>query len=244
MKSKGIVYIVGAGPGNPDLITVKGRRYVREADVILHDRLIHPDLLAEAKRKATIVDVGKRAGNEEEQQAEIHRLMIQHAREGQKVCRLQGGDPSVFGRSGEEIAALAAAGVPFEIVPGVSSITAAPASAGIPLTHRDFTHGFLVIAGARTIDFGAAEWRSAQKLIQEGGTVVVLMSLTRLQSITANLLDNGCSREIAAAVISRATREDQEVRRGNLGNIVERAAGLKTPALLMVGKAVALGSNE
>jgi uroporphyrin-III C-methyltransferase len=243
MKSKGMVYIVGAGPGNPDLITVKGRRCIRRAAVILHDRLIHPDLLAQAHRKATIVDVGKRAGNEEEQQAEIHRLMIEHAREGKMVCRLQGGDPSVFGRSGEEIAALAAANIRFEIVPGVSSITAAPASAGIPLTHRDFTHGFLVIAGARTIDFNSAEWRSAQKLLQEGGTVVVLMSLTRLQSITANLLENGCSPEIAAAAISRATTDDQEVRRGVLGNIAERAAGLRTPALLIVGKVVALGTN-
>jgi uroporphyrin-III C-methyltransferase len=133
MKS-GFVYIVGAGPGDPDLITVKGRRCVRHADVILHDRLIHPGVLAEARPKAIVIDAGKRFGHEDQQQAEIHSLMIKYAREGNEVCRLKGGDPFIFGRGGEEVAILKAAQVPFEVIPGVSSFTAAPAAAGIPLT--------------------------------------------------------------------------------------------------------------
>jgi len=149
MKS-GFVYIVGAGPGDPDLITVKGRRCVRHADVILHDRLIHPGVLAEARPKAIVIDAGKRFGHEDQQQAEIHSLMIKYAREGNEVCRLKGGDPFIFGRGGEEVAILKAAQVPFEVIPGVSSFTAAPAAAGIPLTHRDYTHGFLVITGSKS----------------------------------------------------------------------------------------------
>src|SRR5262245_26403969 len=119
--SAALVYIVGAGPGDPDLISVKGRRCVRRAEVILHDRLIHPRLLAEARSDAKLIDVGKRRGRENERQQEIHRLMIEYARQGKTVCRLKGGDPFVFGRGGEEVEALLAAGISFEIVPGISS---------------------------------------------------------------------------------------------------------------------------
>ena len=165
MKREGFVYIVGAGPGDPDLITVKGRRCVRRADVILHDRLIHPGLLHEARPNAIVVDAGKRFGHEDQQQAEIHNLMIQYAREGNIVCRLKGGDPFIFGRGGEEVVVLKAAGIPYAVVPGVSSFTAAPAAAGIPLTHRDYTHGFLVITGSRSAGFESAEWKAARELV-------------------------------------------------------------------------------
>jgi uroporphyrin-III C-methyltransferase len=179
---EGKVYIVGAGPGSPDLITVRGRRAVRTADVILHDRLIDPKILAQARPGAMVIDAGKQFGHEDEQQSAIHALMVDYARQGLAVCRLKGGDPFIFGRGGEEVAVLRAAGIAYEVVPGVSSITAAPALAGIPLTHRDHAHGFLVITGSRSVDFESAEWRTARDLLKAGGTVVVFMGLARLKA--------------------------------------------------------------
>jgi len=179
VKQLGTVFIVGAGPGNPDLITVRGLTCLRQADVVLHDRLIDLHLLEEARPGAEIVSVGKETGEEDLQQEFIHWLMIQKAREGKDVCRLKGGDPFVFGRGGEEACALTESGIPFEIVPGVSSAIAAPAFAGIPLTHRRHAHSFMVIAGSRSHDLESLEWQAASALVQAGGTVVVLMGLSR-----------------------------------------------------------------
>ncbi|HZI51863.1 MAG TPA: uroporphyrinogen-III C-methyltransferase [Terriglobia bacterium] len=240
---QGFVYIVGAGPGDPDLITVKGRRCVRRADVILHDRLIHPGLLAEARPNAVVIDAGKRFGHEDQQQAEIHNLLIQYAHDGAVVCRLKGGDPFIFGRGGEEVAILKAAQIRFEVVPGVSSFTAAPAAAGIPLTHRDYTHGFLVITGSRSAGFETAEWRAARDLIKARGTVVVLMGLARAESISASLIEHGCDPNIPAAIVSRATWEDEQVRFGTLGDIHESASGLSSPAILILGNVIAFGKE-
>ena len=188
MKRTGIVYIVGAGPGNPDLITVRGLTCLREADVVLHDRLIDLHLLEEAKPTAEIISVAKGTGGEDLQQEHIHWLMIQKAREGKDVCRLKGGDPFVFGRGGEEACALSEAGIPYEIVPGVSSAIAVPAFAGIPVTHRDHAHAFMVIAGSRSHDLSSAEWQAASALVQAGGTVVVLMGLARVRAIVESLV--------------------------------------------------------
>src|SRR5213594_3657853 len=192
MKALGTVFIVGAGPGNPDLITVRGLTCLREADVVLHDRLIDLHLLEEAKPKAEIISVGKEAGEENIQQEHIHWLMIQKAREGKDVCRLKGGDPFVFGRGGEEAQALSEAGIPFEIVPGVSSAIAAPAWAGIPVTHRDHAHSFMVITGSRSHDLESAEWLAARALIKAGGTVVVVMGFSRIRLIVESLLAGKC----------------------------------------------------
>src|SRR5688572_22928347 len=235
---QGFVYIVGAGPGDPDLITVKGRRCVRQADVILHDRLIHPGVLVQARSKAILVDAGKRFGHEDQQQAEIHNLMIKYAREGNVVCRLKGGDPFIFGRGGEEVAVLKAAGVPYEVVPGVSSFTAAPAAAGIPLTHRDYTHGFLVITGSRSAGFETPEWRAARDLLKAGGTVVVLMGLARLEVIGFSLIEDGCSPDTPAAVVSRATWPDEEIRFGTIRDMHKKSAGLAAPAILVLGDVI------
>jgi uroporphyrin-III C-methyltransferase len=244
VKREGFVYIVGAGPGDPDLITVKGRRCVRQADVILHDRLIHPDLLKEARPNALLIDAGKRFGHEDQQQADIHTLMIQYAREGSTVCRLKGGDPFIFGRGGEEVAVLKAAGIPFAVVPGVSSFTAAPAAAGIPLTHRDYTHGFMVITGSRSTEFNSAEWRAALDLLKAGGTVVVLMGLARLGAITTHLITNGCDPSIPAALISRATWPDEQVRLATIDRIHQNSAGLVSPTILVMGKVIRFGKEE
>ena len=235
--NRGIVYLVGAGPGDPTLISVKGRRCVRQADVVLHDRLIHPDLLTEARRNAILIDVGKRRGREDERQTEIHELMISYARQDKVVCRLKGGDPFVFGRGGEEVEALREAGIPYEVVPGISSIMAGPAAAGIPLTHRDHTHGFLVLTGSRSVNYAAAEWEAARTLLKAGGTVIIVMGSERVRDITAHLAGAGVPTTTPAAAIVRATWPEQEVRFGTLGAIGEDPVG-PSPALLVFGNVV------
>ena len=235
-----LVYIVGAGPGDPDLISVKGLRCLRLADVILHDRLVHPGLLAEARTDARLVDVGKRRGREDERQLEIHRLMIAYAQQGKVVCRLQGGDPFIFGRGGEEIEALVAAGIPFEVIPGISSVVAAPAAAGIPLTHRDYAHGFLVLTGSRSVDFASAEWEAARALIKAGGTVVILMGLERAPDIVRHLNESGCSPATHAALISQATWPEEKIWFGALETLGS-AEDVKSPALLVFGDVVNFG---
>src|SRR5262249_53372018 len=154
-----------------------------EADVVLHDRLIDLHLLDEARPDAEVLNVGKESSDQDLRQEQIHWLMIEKAREGKNVCRLKGGDPFVFGRGGEEARALSEAGVPFEIVPGVSSAIAVPAYAGIPVTHRDYAHSFMVVAGSKSHDLQSPEWLAATALVKAGGTVVVLMGLSQLRAI-------------------------------------------------------------
>ena len=240
MKRVGVVYIVGAGPGNPDLITVRGLTCLREADVVLHDRLIDLHLLEEAKPTAEIISVAKEAGAEDSQQEHIEWLMIQKAREGKDVCRLKGGDPFVFGRGGEEARALSEAGVPFEIVPGVSSAIAVPAFAGIPVTHRDHAHSFMVIAGSRSNDLASAEWQAASALVQAGGTVVILMGLSRVNAIAEALIERNCAATTPAAVISKGTYLIQDCRVGTLADIGDRIAGLNAPGIIVIGEVVSL----
>jgi uroporphyrin-III C-methyltransferase len=235
---KGLVYIVGAGPGDPDLITLRGLGYVRAADVILHDRLVSRRILDEGRPDAEIIDVGKTHGDEDTQQERIHALMISRAQQGKSVCRLKGGDPFVFGRGGEEIQALGRAGIPYVVVPGVSSAFAAPAAAGIPLTHRQMTHSFMVIAGNRSIDLNSAEWVAARNVVAAGGTLVILMGLARLPLIVSSLLNIGCDGSLPVAIISRATLPDQKSRLGTLANIEAMTAGLESPATIVIGSVV------
>ena len=240
MKHIGSVYIVGAGPGNPDLITVRGLTCLREADVVLHDRLIDLHLLEEARPDAEVINVGKESGDADLQQEHIEWLMIEKAREGKSVCRLKGGDPFVFGRGGEEARALSDAEIPFEIVPGVSSAIAVPAYAGIPVTHRDHAHSFMVIAGSRSLDLDSAEWLAAAMLVKAGGTVIVLMGLSRLREITERLVGNECAPATPVAVISKGSYLIQDCRVGTLSNIAGEIDGIKPPAIIVVGEVVAL----
>jgi uroporphyrin-III C-methyltransferase len=235
MKEAGIVYIVGAGPGDPDLITVKGLRCLRQADVVLHDRLVDPRLLQEVRPDAKVIDVGKRKGTEDEEQVRIHRLMVHYALAGKIVCRLKGGDPFVFGRAAEEINALEQAGVEFEVVPGLSSVTAVPTSSGVSLTERNRSHAFMVIAGSRSLEFDSQEWKAARTLLAAGGSVVVMMGLARVDRITEWLVHEGCNREIPATIVSRGTWSDQEIRTGTLGTITNNSTDLATPAILILG---------
>jgi uroporphyrin-III C-methyltransferase/precorrin-2 dehydrogenase/sirohydrochlorin ferrochelatase len=236
--SLGMVYIVGAGPGDPGLLTVRGLECLHAADVVLHDRLIDGRVLDEARRGARIVDVGKRLGQQEQTQDFIHRTMVDEARAGRTVCRLKGGDPFVFGRGGEEARALIEADVPFEIIPGVTSAVAVPAAAGIPVTHREAAHAFMVMTGSRANNAAEEEWAGAVSLLAGGGTLVVLMGLAHLALIVDRLVDCGCPPATPAAIVSRGTFADQDVRVGVVGNIKEKAGGAKSPAVIVLGAVV------
>src|SRR5262245_6871808 len=240
VKAPGTVYIVGAGPGSPDLITVRGLACLREAEVVLHARMVDARLLDEIRPDAEVINGGKHAGDEDVQQERIHRMMIEKAQQGKTICRLKGGDPFVFGRGAEEAHALSAAGVPFEIVPGVSSAIAVPASAGIPVTHRDYAHSFMVIAGSRSHDLESPEWLAARALVKAGGTVIVLMGFARIDAILTSLLTGECRETTPVAVISKGTYPDQECRIGTLGNITEQTGTLTTPAVIVIGEVVHL----
>jgi uroporphyrin-III C-methyltransferase/precorrin-2 dehydrogenase/sirohydrochlorin ferrochelatase len=232
------VYIVGAGPGDPGLITSRGLDLLRMADVILHDRLIDTRLLEQARSGAEVIDVGKRVGDGGRMQDFIQETLIERAKRGQIVCRLKGGDPFVFGRGGEEALALTEAGIPFEIISGVTSAIAAPAAAGIPVTHRDIAHSFMVMTGSRADDASPEEWAGARSVVSGGGTVVVLMGLSRLNVIVRRLTKAGCGPETPAAVISRGTWIEQDVRVGTLETIESLSKGVVSPAVIVFGVTV------
>ena len=237
MNGPGIVYIVGAGPGDPELITVKGLRYLRTSDVIVHDRLIHPALLAESRPGAEIIDAGKQPGKSHHIQQWINTQLVTKAALGWTVCRLKGGDPFAFGRGAEEAQVLKTAGIPFEIVSGVTSVTAAPAAAGIPLTHRDLAHGFMVLTACHAT-VPAPDWTVAARFVQGGGTLVVLMGLARLGHIATALRKLGCAGSTPAAVIANGTLPEQEVRCATLQGIAVEAWNMKTPAIIVIGSVV------
>jgi uroporphyrin-III C-methyltransferase/precorrin-2 dehydrogenase/sirohydrochlorin ferrochelatase len=235
---RGIVYIVGAGPGDPGLITVRGLDRLRRADVVLHDRLIGSGLLESASPHAEVIDVGKRAGDQGRMQRFIEDTMVRRAREGEIVCRLKGGDPFVFGRGGEEARALTAASIPYEIVPGVTSAIAAPAAAGIPLTHRDYAHSFLVMTGSRAERARPEEWAGASELLRVGGTLVVMMGLAHLEAIVERLRSAGCPDRTPAAIVSRGTLPDQDVLVGTLATIASSHGGPVSPGVVVFGEVV------
>lgn len=237
MNGSGRVTLIGAGPGDPDLITVLGLKRLRAADVVLHDRLAAPELLAEAKADAEIVDVGKRPGDDvQARQRRIEKLIVEHARAGAQVVRLKGGDPSVFGRGGEEIEACTAAGVPCEVVPGVSSIVAAPAVAGVPLTHRGVSLGFAVVS-ARNADGGEPDWGG----LSGADTVVVLMPARRLERIGRGLIVAGRRPATPVAVVERATTSEQRTVRCTLQTLAagDYSGRIKPPCVVIVGDVAA-----
>ncbi|HEY6365795.1 MAG TPA: uroporphyrinogen-III C-methyltransferase [Candidatus Binatia bacterium] len=234
----GKVYLVGAGPGDPGLLTVRGLQLLHGARAIVYDQLVNPLLLEEAPAAAIRIYVGKQAGRHCIAQEEINRILIDHARLGYEVVRLKGGDPFVFGRGGEEAEALADAGIPFEIVPGVSSAVAVPAYAGIPVTHRKFASSFAVVTGHETHKTqSAVDW---SKLANAVDTLVILMGLKNLPRITAQLLAHGLSPQTPVAVVRWGTTNEQEAVTGTLANIVDKTAHVKSPAVIVVGKVVDL----
>ncbi|GBD22437.1 Uroporphyrinogen-III C-methyltransferase [bacterium HR29] len=238
----GRVWLVGAGPGDPGLLTLAGREALERADVVLFDALVDERLLQFARPEAERLFVGKRAGEASVDQQEIEALMVRLAKEGKRVVRLKGGDPFVFGRGGEEALALRKAGVPFTVVPGVTSAIAAPAYAGIPVTHRGLAASVFIATGSRGGDEArAVDWRGAAA----ADTVVVLMGGLRLEAIAEAMIAAGKTPATPAAVIQWGTRSDQRVVRGTLATIAADAARaeLGTPALLVVGEVVRLGEE-
>lgn len=241
MVQVGMVSLVGAGPGDPELITLRGMRLLSQADVVVYDRLASDSLLSHVPREAEMIYVGKESSRHTLRQSDINALLVARAREGKKVVRLKGGDPFVFGRGGEEAEELVAAGIPFEVVPGISSAIAAPAYAGIPITHRGRATSFAVVTGHEDPSKPASgiQW---DKLATGVDTLVFLMGLENLPQIVRKLIDHGRSLETPAALVRCGTRPSQETLTGTLGDIVEkaRAHGLKSPVVTVIGEVVSL----
>ena len=235
----GKVYLVGAGPGDPDLLTLKGKNCLERAEAILYDRLVSTELLQHAAQSAEFIYVGKQASKDCANQREIEQLLVRKACEGKVVVRLKGGDPFVFGRGGEEAAALKRAGIPYEIVPGVSSAIAAPAYAGIPVTHRSCASSVAIVTGhARRND--RVKWGELTRGVD---TLVILMGLDNLKQIMNRLLESGCEPQRPVALIHAATRPSQKSLLGTVQTIADLAdqAKLQSPTVIVVGEVVRLG---
>jgi uroporphyrin-III C-methyltransferase / precorrin-2 dehydrogenase / sirohydrochlorin ferrochelatase len=234
----GRVHLVGAGPGDPDLLTVRAARLLATADLVVHDQLVPPSILELAAPGAEVVPVGRRLGHVVLAHEQVIGLLADAASRGRRVVRLKGGDPVVFGRGGEEALELAARGIATELVPGISSAVAAPELAGIPLTHRGVAAGFLVVTG-RCATEDRVDWEQAASF---RGTLVVLMGATRLGAICLELRRFGRSASTPAAIVENAGRPQQRVVSGNLGDLAQRAltAGIGTPAVAVIGDVVTL----
>jgi len=238
----GEVYLVGAGPGDPELLTFKALRLMQQADVVLYDRLVSPEVLDLCRRDADLVFVGKQRDNHAVPQEDINRLLVEHASQGKRVVRLKGGDPFIFGRGGEEIAELKKAGIPFQVVPGITAASACSTYAGIPLTHRDYAQSVRFITGQlknRTTELNYAE------LAHPNQTIVFYMGLHTLRQNCQGLIAHGKPADTPAAIVSRGTAVDQQVLVGTLETLpdLQDAAQLPAPALVIVGEVVELQSE-
>ncbi|MCA9643785.1 MAG: uroporphyrinogen-III C-methyltransferase, partial [Myxococcales bacterium] len=243
-EQMGKVWLIGAGPGEPDLITVRGRELLGRADVVLYDALSHPALLDWCRDDAERRNVGKRYGERSPDQSWITSQLIELARAGKHVARLKGGDPLLFARGAEEAEALADAGIPFEIVPGISSPVATTAYAGISMTHRDLSSSVTFITGS---DREGKQWSDTawKKLATATDTICVLMGMRRIAEITQAIIDGGRAKDTPAAVIQWGARPQQRVAEGTLENIAERVhtLGLQNPAIIVIGEVTQLRSK-
>lgn len=235
---RGTVYLVGAGPGDPGLLTIKARDLLESCDVVIYDYLVNPEILCHVPFQAERVYVGKVGGGRQTPQDQINYLLTKHAQTGARVVRLKGGDPFLFGRGGEEAEALRSAGIRFEVVPGISSALAVPAYAGMPLTHRDLSSSVAVVTGSRVREITATSISANLS----ADTIVILMGVTHLREIVADLIAAGRSIETPAAVIRWGTYEGQLTVTGTLGTIAADAlnAGMRPPAVIVVGEVVKL----
>ncbi len=237
---RGEVYLVGAGPGDPDLLTFRALRLMQKAEVVLYDRLIGPQILNLVRRDATRIFVGKEQQNHVMAQSDISRMLVSLAKEGKRVLRLKGGDPFIFGRGGEEIEELAREGIPFQVVPGITAAAGCAAYAGIPLTHRDHAQTCIFVTAHMKKD-GALDlnW---DVLVRPHQTLALYMGLAVLESLTGELMRRGAARDLPVAVVDNGTRPNQCVVTGVLSDIAEKtaAAGLRGPAMVIVGTVVSL----
>lgn len=240
-RQMGVVSIVGAGPGPVDLMTLRALDRLQRAEVVVHDRLISPDILDRIPAGAQRLYVGKALGHHSVPQAGIHALLVQHARAGQRVVRLKGGDPYVFGRGGEEVQALQAAGIAFEVVPGVTAASGCSAAAGIPLTHRDVSASCVFLPGHLADEEAAHDWAALARPAQ---TRVFYMGIQRLPHITERLISHGLSPDTPAAIVRDGTRPSQTVLACPLGRLVEAAPAYgPQPGLLIIGETVQLSPH-
>lgn len=250
-RTQGEAWLVGAGPGDPELLSLRGFHLLQHADVVLHDRLVAPELLAFARRDAELIDVGKTGGGPGASQAAINELLLGKVRAGKRVCRLKGGDPYVFGRGSEEAAALAQAGLPFQVIPGITAANGCGAYAGIPLTHRGLAQAVTFVTGHAATDETATgaeptsskiDWAALAAL---GQTLVIYMSGRKLAAIAAELIAQGRGAETPAAVVIAGTLPEQRIISGTLADIAARSAeaGIGSPALLYVGEVVGLAGQ-
>ena len=240
--TRGIVHLVGAGPGDPDLLTVRATRLMQHVDVVVYDYLVSEAVLALVDPKAERIYAGKRQGCHALSQDEINATLVALARRGKRVLRLKGGDPFIFGRGGEECEHLAAHGVPFEVVPGVTSASGASCYAGIPLTHRDRARSVVFATGHLKDGSADLDWDALARPRQ---TVVIYMGVTRLAEICRELVAHGANADLPAAVIERATTDRQRVVTGTLATLprVAADAGVQPPALTVIGDVVGLRAN-
>ncbi|ERB64440.1 uroporphyrinogen-III C-methyltransferase [Vibrio coralliilyticus OCN008] len=234
---RGFVSLVGAGPGDPDLLTLKGYRVIQQAEVIVYDRLVSKEILALANPQAEMVYVGKKLDFHCVPQDKINQILVEKALAGKLVVRLKGGDSFIFGRGGEELEELAAHGVHFEVVPGITAAAGATAYAGIPLTHRDHAQSVQFITGHVQKDGREIEWQS---LAQSNNTLVFYMGLKQSQRITTKLIENGLDEQISCAIIENGTRSEQRVFTGPLKDLPKLAEGAVSPALIVVGSVTSL----
>jgi uroporphyrin-III C-methyltransferase/precorrin-2 dehydrogenase/sirohydrochlorin ferrochelatase len=240
--TRGIVHLVGAGPGDPELLTLRAARLMREADVVVYDHLVSDAVLALVAHRAERIYAGKRQGCHALSQDDINRLLVALARRGKRVLRLKGGDPFVFGRGGEECEFLAGHGIAFEVVPGVTSASGASCCTGIPLTHREHAQSVIFVTGHLKDGSAALDW---DVLARPRQTVVVYMGITRLAEICRELIAHGADADRPAVVIERATTPEQRVIAGTLRDLPDRAtaAGIKPPSLIIVGEVVRLHAS-
>jgi len=241
-ESSGSVVLVGAGPGDPGLLTLRALRALNEADVILHDRLVSAEVLALARRDAERIEVGKQAGHHHTTQDGIHALLLEHARTGRRVVRLKGGDPFVFGRGGEELEFLRAHKIPYEVVPGITAAVACAAYAGIPLTHRDHAQSVRFVTAHCQASRDTLDWAA---LAQERQTLAVYMGVAGLAELQRSLIEHGRAAATPFALIENGSRAEQRVVTGTLANLAERAAvhAVRSPALLILGEVAALATS-
>ncbi len=236
-KTSGIVYLVGAGPGDPGLLTIKAHNILKDCDVIIYDALVNLSILDDVPSDVEKIFIGSSRDNERLDQQEVERIMIQKASQGQCVVRLKGGDPFMFGRGGEEAEALTISGIEWEIIPGISSGMAVPAYAGIPLTHRDCSSSVTFITGHESINKSNIEW---EKIRYNFNTLVIFMGVTNIGEIVDKLLKSNYESTIPIAIIESGTTDNQRVRTATLGDVIDKVNTdpIQTPALIVIGEVV------
>ncbi|NVD05575.1 uroporphyrinogen-III C-methyltransferase [Vibrio sp. JPW-9-11-11] len=238
--SQGEVALVGAGPGDVELLTIKAMRFLQQADVVLYDYLVSDDIMALVPSDAILVCVGKRAGHHSVPQEKTNQLLLDFALQGYRVVRIKGGDPFIFGRGGEELEVLAAAGVAFHVVPGITAAAGATAYAGIPLTHRDYAQSAMFITGHLKAESDQMDWST---LARGNQTLVIYMGLMKSEHIQAQLIEHGRQSDTPIAIIERGTQREQKVFKGQLAQLADLAKDAQAPSLIVIGEVVSLSEQ-